>query len=121
MGAIKNEIQYNATCKRIEELLQVVGNDTPVTDPSFIELNLLSDLVADYEEEHFPVEPPKLADVIKLRMAEMNLTQVKLSKILNVSPSRVSEYLNGKSEPTLKIARLISQKLNIDANLILGV
>jgi HTH-type transcriptional regulator/antitoxin HigA len=121
MGAIKNKVQYEATCKRIEELLKVVGNDTSSNDKDFIELDLLSDLVADYEEKHYPVEAPTLVDVIRLRMFEMSLSQKKLSILLNISPSRVSEYLNGKSEPTLKVAREISTKLNIDANLVLGV
>jgi HTH-type transcriptional regulator/antitoxin HigA len=121
MGTIKNTIQYDATCNRIEELLEVVGNNTPANDKDFIELDLLSELVADYEEKNFPVEAPTLVEVIKLRMFEMGLTQVKLSQMLNVSPSRVSEYLNGKSEPTLKVARTISKKLHIDANLVLGV
>ena len=83
-------------------------------------MDLISDLVADYEEEHFPIESPFLADVIKLRMYEMGLIQTK-SEILNVSPSRVSEYISGKCEPTLKVAREISRKLNIDANIVLGV
>jgi HTH-type transcriptional regulator/antitoxin HigA len=121
MGAIKNKTQYNATCKRIEELLAVVGNDTPTDDKDFIELDILSDLLADYEEAYLPIEAPTLVEVIKLRMFEMGLTQAKLSILLGVSPSRVSEYLNGKSEPTLQVARTISQKLNIDANLVLGM
>lgn len=53
-------------------------------------------------------------------MYEMGLTQTKLSELLNVSPSRISEYLSGKCEPTLKVAREISRKLNIDANIVLG-
>ena len=114
------EIQYKAACIRIEELLEVVGNDTPLDDKNFIELDLISDLVADYEEEHIPVTSPPLVEVIKLRMYEMGLTQTKLSHLLGVSPSRISEYLSGKSEPTLKTAREISKKLNIDANIVLG-
>lgn len=113
--------QYKVTCERIEELLQVVGNETSIVDKNFIELDFLSDLVADYEEKHFPIETPTLQEVIKLRMFEMNISQVKLSEILSISPSRVSEYLTGKSEPTLKIAREISKKLNIDASVVLGV
>lgn len=81
----------------------------------------MSDAVADYEEKHFAVETPSLQDVIKLRMFEMGISQVKLSEILNVSPSRISEYLTGKSEPTLKVAREISKKLKIDASVVLGV
>ena len=113
--------QYKVACERIEELLLKVGNNTSENDKSFIELDFLSDAVADYEEKHFPVETPSLQDVIKLRMFEMGISQVKLSEILNVSPSRVSEYLTGKSEPTLKVAREISKKLKIDASVVLGV
>ncbi len=115
------KIQYEVSCERIEELLKVVGNETSQNDKNFIELDFLSDLVADYEEKHFPVEKPSLKETLKLRMFEMDINQVKLSEILNVSPSRISEYLTGKSEPTLKVAREISKKLNIDASVILGV
>lgn len=115
------EKQYKVACERIEELLKTVGNGTSENDKNFIELDFLSDSVADYEEKYFPVETPILQDVIKLRMYEMGISQVKLSEILNVSPSRVSEYLTGKSEPTLKVAREISKKLNIDASVVLGV
>ncbi len=51
MTQIKNEQQYKAACDRINELLKVVGNDTPADDRNMIELDLISDLVADYEEE----------------------------------------------------------------------
>ena len=121
MAKIKTEKQYKAACSRIEELLKVVSNDTPTDDKNFLELDLISDLVADYEEEHFPIEAPSLVDVIKLRMYEMGLTQTKLSELLNVSPSRISEYLSGKCDPTLIVACDISRKLNIDANIVLGV
>lgn len=115
------EKQYKVACERIEELLKKVGNETSENDKNFIELDFLSDAVADYEEKYIPVETPTLQDVIKLRMYEMEISQVKLSEILNVSPSRVSEYLTGKSEPTLKVAREISRKLKIDASVVLGV
>jgi HTH-type transcriptional regulator/antitoxin HigA len=118
---IKTEKQYHAACARIEELLKTVGNDTSPDDKDFIELDLLSDLVADYEEAHYPVEEPQLADVIKLRMYEMGINQTKLSEMLGVSPSRVSEYLSGKSEPTLPVARNICRKLDISASVVLGL
>jgi len=120
MTIIKDQIQYEKALERIEELLLVVDNDTACNDKNFVELDLLSELVAEFEEAHFPVEPPSLVDTLKLRMAEMGLSQKKLSELLEVSPSRVSEYLNGKTEPTLKVARTIRKKLNIDADIILG-
>jgi HTH-type transcriptional regulator/antitoxin HigA len=84
-------------------------------------LDLLSDLVVDYEEKHYPVAEPELADVMKLRMYEMGINQTKLSELIGVSPSRVSEYLSGKSEPTLSVARNICRNLNIGASIVLGV
>lgn len=54
-------------------------------------------------------------------MYELNLNQVKPSNLLGVSTSRISEYLTGKSEPPLKIAKTISIKLNIDPTIVLGV
>jgi len=81
----------------------------------------LADLIADYEERTYPVKKPSLIDVIKLRMAEMELNQKRLSELLGVSTSKVSEYLNGKSEPLLNVAKEISKKLGIDASIVLGV
>lgn len=54
-------------------------------------------------------------------MAEMELNQKRLSELLGVSTSRVSEYLNGKSKPPLNVAREVSKKLSIDASIVLGV
>ena len=72
---------------------------------NLIELELLSNLVADYSEEHFAIGTPSLADVMKLRMYEMHLTQRGLAAMLNISPSRVSAIVSGKTEPTYKVAQ----------------
>lgn len=117
---IKTEKQYNIVIERIEELLKNSENIENTEAKGYIELNFLSDMVADYEEANHPVSLPSLVDAIKLRMHEMKLNQVKLSGILGVSTSRVSEYLTGKSEPPLKVARDISVKLNIDPLIVLG-
>jgi HTH-type transcriptional regulator/antitoxin HigA len=100
--------------------METVNEDTPETDSDFIELDLLADLVEEYEMEHYPVEEPLLADVLKLSMYEMNLNQKTFAKLLGISASRLSEYIAGKAEPTLKIARRMHKTLKIDANIILG-
>lgn len=70
MVKIQNETAYKAAMERIEELLPLVDDDTPVTDKNLIELDLLSGLVEEYEDEHYPIKSPSLVDVIKLRMYE---------------------------------------------------
>lgn len=121
MTKIENQAQYEWAVKRAEKLLPLVDDNTPLNDPNSIELELLSNLVADYSEEHYALGEPTLVDVLKLRMYEMGLNQKSLSKLIGVSPSRLSDYISGKCEPTLKVAREINRKLNIDANIILGV
>lgn len=116
---IENEIQYKAIMERIEELLKIVTDSTSKTDKNFIELMFLSDAVAIYEDENYPITKPSLTEVIKLRMYEMNLSQRKLAELLGVSAPRISEYLSGKSEPTLKVARTMYRKLNISPSIIL--
>lgn len=53
MIKIENQAQYEWAVKRVEEILPLVKDDTPLDDPISIELELLSNLVADYSEEHF--------------------------------------------------------------------
>src|SRR5690554_1005343 len=119
MAQIKSEYQYEMRLKKIERLIDIVDDNTPPTDPDYIELDLLTDLVEEYETEHYPIETPSLIDVIKLRMYEMDITQAKLAELIGVSASRVSEYLSGKSEPTLQVAKNLHQKLNINPYIIL--
>ena len=120
MADIKDERQYDVLIERIEELLPLVSNETPADDRNLVELDIISDLVEEYEEKHYPIEMPTLAEIIKDEMAERGITQKELAELLGVSPSRISEYMTGKSEPTLKVARLLNQKLDIDADFILG-
>ena len=66
---IKNETQYNAIMKRIDQLLEMVDDNTPEDNPEYIELMLLTDLVESYEDEHYPRERPPLEEVIEPHLA----------------------------------------------------
>lgn len=117
---ITNQEEYNEALEKVEALLKIVGNNTSVHDKNFIELDQLSDAVADYEEKNYPVPKPSLQEVIELRMFERKLTQKSLAELLGTNTARISEYLKGKREITLKIAKVLYQKLNIDPEIILG-
>ena len=121
MTRIESEKQYQAAMARIEELLPLVTEDTPEDDIHSVELVLLSNLVADYDDAHYPVEAPGLIDVLRLRMYEMKLSQKAMAELIGISASRLNEILTGKREPTLQIARAICINLSIDASIVLGV
>lgn len=118
---IENEAQYEWAMKRIDELLPYVNDDTPDDDPNSIELYLLSRLVQEYEDVHYPIGKPSLIDVLKLRMYEMSMSQAALAHKIGVSPSRISDFISGRAEPTLQVGRRISMELNIDPAIVLGV
>ena len=114
-----SENEYRKAAARIEELLLQVDDNTPKEDANLQELVALSDLVENYEAEHFPIGTPSLKDVIELRMFENKLKQKDLAVLLDTSASRISEYMNGKRDITIEIARALHKKLNIDSDIIL--
>ena len=122
MAQIKTEKEYEAAMARIEELLpQTWGDNVPEDSPENIELSLLSDLVAEYEDVHYPIAAPSLVDVLKLRMYEMGLTQAKAAELLGISSPRMSEIMHGKTEPSLSLARTMCLRLNISPEMALGL
>lgn len=119
MSKITKE-QYQFALTRIEELLPLVDDNTPANDRHAVELTMMSDVVIEYEKEHFPIGKPTVAELIELSLEENNMTQKQLANEVGVSPSRISDYVSGRAEPTLKIARLLCRVLNITPSAMLG-
>lgn len=120
MSKITKE-QYEFALSRIEELLPLVDDSTPANDKNAVELTLLSDVVIAYEKEHYPIGKPTVAELIELSLEEKGLTQKQLANEIGVSPSRISDYVSGRSEPTLKVARMLCQVLGIQPAAMLGL
>ena len=110
--------EYVKANLRLEELIDVVNDTTPTEDPLAREFIEISDIIEQYED-HFPIGLPTLHEMIELRMFEMGLKRKDLAALLNTSASRISDYLNGKREITLNVAKALHQKLNIDSDIIL--
>ena len=122
MAQIKTEKEYLAAMKRIDELLPLTWKEgTPDDTPENLELAILSDLVSEYEDVHYPMGKPSLIDLIKLRMYEMGLNQQGIASLLGISAPRMSEIMHGKIEPSLSLARTMCQKLDISPEIVLGL
>ena len=52
---------------------------------------------------------------------ERSLTQAAVAKLLGISPSRMSELMHGKMEPSYQLSRNLCLKLNIEPAVVLGV
>ena len=53
MKVIANKAEYEAIMERIDELVEIVDDNTLQTDKNYIELDILTDLVVAYEKEYF--------------------------------------------------------------------
>ncbi len=115
------ESQYEFALHRIEQLLPMVTDETPRTAPEAVELTLMSDVVIEYEKEHFPIERPTVGELILSSLEDQTMTQRQLAMLIGVSPSRISDYIAGRSEPTLPIARSLCKTLHIAPAAMLGL
>jgi len=119
MGTISKE-QYEFAQQRIEELLPLVDGYNP-SDKGEVELALLSDIVIEYEKEHYPIEKPSVAELIADGLTDKKMTQKELASQISVSPSRINDFVSGKSEPSLKQASRLCKILGIQPAAMLGL
>ncbi|MBR3373383.1 MAG: helix-turn-helix transcriptional regulator [Bacteroidales bacterium] len=115
------KIRYEYALRRIEELLPLVGDDMPADNPLAVELSIVSDIVVDYEKKYYPIEKPTTAQLIQLTLEEKGMTQKELASAIGVSPSRVNDYVTGRAEPTLRVARLLCTVLGIAPSIMMGL
>lgn len=111
MGKITKD-QYEYALERIEELLPLVDGYDPKQKEA-VELSVLSDIVIEYEKEYYPIEKPGIKELILSGLSEKKMTQKELAEAMSISPSRISDFVSGRSEPSLKQAGLLCRLLGI--------
>ncbi|MBR1926195.1 MAG: helix-turn-helix transcriptional regulator [Bacteroidales bacterium] len=115
------QTQYKYALERIEDLLPLVSEETDPNSKEALELSLMSDVVIEYENEHFPIDKPSPAELIGLALEEKQMSQKALAETIGVSPSRINDYVKGKSEPTLRIASRLCKALDITPAAMMGL
>ncbi|APS40496.1 HTH-type transcriptional regulator / antitoxin HigA [Salegentibacter agarivorans] len=111
---IKTEKDYKQALERVEVIFDADSNSKEGD-----EAEILSLLVENYENQHYPIEAPDPIEAIKIRMEEMNLKQKDLVGIIG-GKSRVSEILNKKKRLTIDVIRELERILNISASVLVN-
>lgn len=106
---VRNEREYNAAVKRMNELLDEIG--TNEKHPLYGLLDTLGTLIHAYEEEHFPIPESSGAEILRFLMDENGMTQSDLPEI--GSQGVVSEILNGKRELNIRQVRVLAKKFKV--------
>ena len=112
---IKNNTQYENTLARVYALMQ---KDIKPNSKESDELEILSILVKEYENEHYPVPAPNPLDAIRFRLDQMNMSESELAVILGYR-SRKSEILSGKRKLSLTMIRKLHEALHIPAEILI--
>lgn len=113
--------KYEYAQARIDALLPHINENTPMDDPMMMELMIVTDVVEAYEAEHYQIATPTLGEIILDALDNAGITAKQLADKIGVSPSRISDYIHNRCEPTLRIARQLCQILNISPSEMLGL
>lgn len=108
---IKTEAEYESALENAYLLMQediVIGSDKAD------KLDLITLLIAHYEEANYPIMSPTPIEAIKFRLEQLGKSPSELSKILGAR-SRQSEIMSGKRKLSLSMIRKLHEVLGIPA------
>ncbi|QAA80340.1 transcriptional regulator [Aequorivita sp. H23M31] len=111
---IKTDKDYRDALERLEIIF-----DAPINTKEGDEAEILSLLIENYENEHYPIDAPDPIEAIKIRMKELNMRQKDLVGIIG-GKSRVSEILNRKKKLTVDMIRDLERILQISASVLVS-
>ena len=114
--SIRSEQQLEESQDVIDGLLKKEN----LNDGQELYLDALSDLVAAYEDEHYPIEPASDADMLRHLMEAKGVTQTQLHRDAGIAKSTVSEMLAGKKPFSRQIIRKLAEYFNVDMRVLMG-
>jgi HTH-type transcriptional regulator / antitoxin HigA len=113
MNALPQVIETDAELERVEKiitgLLKKGENLSPEEDKL---LDLLSNLVEDYEDEHYTIPEAAPNEVLKFLMGQNDLKQSDLKAIFSTS-GIASEVINGKRSISKAQAKKLAEFFNV--------
>ena len=110
---LKTKEDYEAALIQLEAFFESKkGADTAN------ELELLSLLIENYENQQHPIDLPDPIEAIKFRMDQLGYKQKDLAKALG-QKSRVSEVLNKKRKLSIEMIRKLHETLGIPSEVLI--
>ena len=106
----KNDKDFNKLVSELDELLKIVGDNEKHRLMGLVDV--LSNIIASYEAEHFSAPPVKGIDALRFLMNAHHLCQADLSDI--GSQGVVSEILRGKRMLNLRQIKLLSKRFQVE-------
>jgi HTH-type transcriptional regulator/antitoxin HigA len=106
----KNNKEFNELVSQLDELLEIVGDDEEHRLMGLVDV--ISNLIASHEEQHFQAPPVKGIEALKFLMTTHNLTQAELPEI--ASQGVLSEILHEKRLLNIRQIKLLAKRFGVD-------
>lgn len=114
LTSIKSQDQLEAAQTRIDRLLAQETLD----EGEQLYLDALSDLVAAYEDVHYPIAPASDADLLRHLMDAKDVTQAELHRQTGIPKSTISEVLAGKKTFSKGLIRTLANFFDVDTSVL---
>jgi HTH-type transcriptional regulator/antitoxin HigA len=114
---IRNEQSYNEALARIDAL---ISTDPVEGSVEYDELDIVSTLVDNYEETHYPIAPPDPIEAIKYIMQERGLNKEDLVQYFEGDKRLVSEVLNNRHELSKRVIKSLHEGLGIPYEILMA-
>ena len=109
LTSIRSEDDLEAAQEVIDQLL----GKAKLSSGESMYLDALSDLVAAYEDEHYPIEPASDADMLRHLMEAKGINQIQLHRGTKIAKSTISEVLAGKKEFSRRMMRAFANYFDV--------
>lgn len=113
VSLIRNDAEHQTA---LREVARLWGAKTGTPDGNRLEVLAL--LIEQYEETHYPMDPPDPIDAILFRMEQQGLDRKDLEPMIGTR-ARVAEILGRKRPLSITMIRKIQSRLRISADILI--
>jgi HTH-type transcriptional regulator/antitoxin HigA len=114
LTSLKSEEQFAAAQAVLDELL--AKEKLNVGEEMY--LDALSDLVAAYEDTHYPIAPASDADMLRHLMEAKGVTQADVHRDTGLAKSSLSEVLAGRKALSRQMIRTLADYFRVDVGVL---
>ncbi len=114
LTSLKSEEQFQDAQAVLDELLA----KGKLTAGEEMYLDALSDLLASYEDAHYPIAPASDADMLRHLMEAKGVAQADLHRDTGLAKSSISEVLTGKKPFSRQMIHKLADYFKVDVGLL---
>ncbi len=114
LASIRDDAHLSEAQRVMDRLLAKQG----LEEGEELYLDALSDLVAAYEDEHYPIQAPTDADMLRHLIEARGITQAQLSRDTGIPKSTISEVLAGKKPFSRQLIRKLAAYFRVDTSVL---